>query len=161
MNWSPSTLNLSFVTLVGWALFLGVLTGRAELMIVAVPLIVALAAGRRAMTSAAGWRLSRRVSADRLVEGERVIVTMTLRAREPLALVELLQPLPPQVWLERGRNHAFFTLAAGEEVRWTFELRCAGRQRLRLADLHLRLWEPLGLAAAETRHREPDAEVAV
>jgi uncharacterized protein (DUF58 family) len=157
----PTALNLSFVTLVGWALFLGVLTGRAELMVVVVPLVVALGAGRPAMTSPPGWRLSRRVSADRLVEGERVTVVVTLRAREPLALVELLQPLPPQVWLERGHHHAFFTLAAGEEARWTFELGCAGRQRLRLADLHLRLWGPLGLSAAETRHREADAEVAV
>jgi uncharacterized protein (DUF58 family) len=161
MSWSPTTLNLSFVTLVGWALFLGVLTGRAELMIVAVPLVVALAAGRRAKAPSEAWQLSRRMSADRLVEGERVTVTVTLRAREPLALVELLQPLPPQVWPERGQNHAFFSLGPGEEVSWTFELGCTGRQRLRLADLHLRLWEPLGLAAAETRHHEAQSEVAV
>ena len=161
MSWTPTGLNLSFLTLVGWALFLGVLTGRAELMVVAVPLVVALAAGRRAKAPTAAWQISRQVSADRLVEGERVSVTVTLRATEPLALVELLQPLPPQVWPERGRNHAFFSLRPGEEVRWTFELAYAGRQRLRLADLHLRLWEPLGLAAAETRHHEAHSEVAV
>ena len=161
MSFRPTALNLSFLTLVGWALFLGVLTGRAELMVVAVPLVVALAAGRRAKAPAAAWQLSRLVSADRLVEGERMTVTVTLRAREPLALVELLQPLPPQVWPERGSNHAFFSLGPGQEVRWTFELACAGRQQLRFADLHLRLWEPLGLAAAEALHHEADAEVAV
>ena len=161
MIFRPTTLNLSFVTLVGWALFLGVLTGRAELMVVAVPLVIALAAGRRAKAPTAAWEISRQVSADRLVEGERVTVTVTLRAREPLALVELLQPLPPQVWPARGNHHAFFSLAHGEEVRWTFELACAGRQRLRLADLHLRLWEPLGLAAAETRQHAAQCEVAV
>jgi uncharacterized protein (DUF58 family) len=156
-----TALNLSILTVVGWALFLGVLTGRAELMVVAVPLVVALAAGRRAKAPAAAWQISRRVSADRLVEGERVTVTVTLRAPEPLALVELLQPLPPQVWPERGKPHAFFSLGQGEEVQWTFDLACAGRQRLRLDDLHIRAWEPLGLAAAETRHHETDAEVAV
>jgi uncharacterized protein (DUF58 family) len=161
MIFRPTTLNLSFVTLVGWALFLGVLTGRAELMVVAVPLVIALAAGRRAKAPTAAWEISRQVSADRLVEGERVTVTVTLRARERLPLVELLQPLPPQVWPARGNHHAFFSLAHGEEVRWTFELACAGRQRLRLTDLHLRLWEPLGLAAAETRHHAAHSEVAV
>ncbi|MCI0547112.1 MAG: DUF58 domain-containing protein, partial [Candidatus Rokubacteria bacterium] len=161
MSWQATTLNLSFVTLVGWALCLGVLTGRAELILVAVPLIVALVAGRRTTTPAAAWQLSRQVSRDRLVEGERVTVTVTLRTGEPLALVELLQPLPPQVRLEHGRNHAFFRLGPGEEVRWTFALGCPGRQRLRFGDLHLRLWEPLGLAAAETSHREARPEVAV
>lgn len=161
MTARPTALNLSFLTLVAWALFLGVLTGRPELMVAVVPLVVALAAARRGKVHAATWQLSRRVSAERLVEGERVTVTVTLRAREPLALVELLQPLPPQVWPARGSNHAFFSLAPGEEACWTFELACAGRQRLRLADLHLRLWEPLGLAAAEIRHQEADAEVAI
>ena len=161
MSSHPTALNLSFVTLVGWALFLGVLTGRAELMLVAVPLVVVLAAGRRAKAPTEAWQISRQVSAERLVEGERVTVTVTLRTREPLALVELLQPLPPHVWAARGSHHAFFSLGPDEEVCWTFELACAGRQQLRLADLHLRLWEPLGLAAAETRHQEPRAEVAV
>ena len=126
-----------------------------------VPLVVVLAAGRRAKRARrARWQISRQVSAERLFEGERVTVTVTLRTREPLALVELLQPLPPHVWAARGSHHAFFSLGADEEVCWTFELACAGRQQLRLADLHLRLWEPLGLAAAETRHQEPRAEVA-
>lgn len=161
MSWRPTALNLSLVTLVGWALFLGVLTGRAELMIAAVPLVVALTAGRRAKAPTASWQISRQLSADRLVEGERVTVTVTFQGREPLTLVELFQPLPPQVWTARGRNHAFFTVGPGELVRWTFEIACAGRQRLRLADLHVRLWEPLGLASAETRHHEALSEVAV
>jgi uncharacterized protein (DUF58 family) len=140
------------MTLVGWALVLGVLTGRAELVVVAVPLVVALAAGRRA-TAPAGWQLGRTVSADRLVEGESLTVTATLRAREALPLVELWQPLPGRVRVDRGRPHAFFSLGPGEEVRWTFQLACAGRQQLLLPALHVRQWDALGLAAAETRHR--------
>jgi uncharacterized protein (DUF58 family) len=95
------------------------------------------------------------VSADRVFEDERVTVTATLRAEGPLPLVELLEPLPPRVHLERGRHHAFFTLRPGEQVRWTFALRCAGRQHLRLGGPHVRLWGPLGLTAAETRVRAP------
>ena len=55
MTWRPSPLNLSLVTLLGWALLLGVLSGRAELIVAAVPLVVALAAGRRARPPAADW----------------------------------------------------------------------------------------------------------
>jgi uncharacterized protein (DUF58 family) len=145
-------LNVSFLTLVGWALFLGVVTGRAELIVAAIPLVVALVAGqRRAATPT--WQLTREVSPDRLFEGEHVTVTHTLRADAAVPLLELLEPLPPGVQLERGRNHAFFSLPAGADVRWTFRLRCTGRQHLRLGGPHLRLWGPLGLAAAETRHR--------
>jgi uncharacterized protein (DUF58 family) len=154
VSWRPTALNVSFLTLAGWALFLGVLTGRADLVVVAVPLIVALVVARRTQAPAA-VQLHHDVSAERLIEDDRVTVTVTLRADRPVPLVELLEPLPPRVQLERGRNHAFFTLRAGEEVRWAFVLRCASRQRLHLGGPHLRWWGPLGLAAAEARSRAP------
>ena len=159
MSWHPTPLNVSFVTLVGWALFLGALTGHAELVVVAIPVLVALFVGRRAKPAPA-WSLTRDLSARRLLEDERLTVTFTLHARTDLPLIELLEPLPPLVHLERGRNHAFFSLREGEQVQWTFELRCPARQQLRLGGPHVRLWGPLGLAAAETRQREP-ATVAV
>jgi len=154
VSWRPTALNLSLVTLLGWALLLAVLSGRAELIVAAVPLAVALGAGRRARPAAGEWQVTRRVSRDRLVEGERVTVTVTLRAPGPREIVELYQPLPPHVWLAGGHQHAFVAAGEDREVRWSFELGCAGRQRLRLGDLHLRRWEPLGLAAAEAVHRE-------
>jgi len=154
VSWRPTALNVSCLTLAGWALFLGVLTGRADLIVVAVPLIVALVAGRRVAAPPVP-RISRQVSADRLVEGERVTVAFTLRAETRVPLLEVLEPLPPRAQLERGRHHAFFSLRAGEEVRWEFTLRCGGRQRLRLGGPHLRVWGPLGLAAAEARYRVP------
>jgi uncharacterized protein (DUF58 family) len=154
VSWRPTPLNLSLITLLGWALLLGVLSGRAELIVAAAPLLVALAVGRRARPAAGDWRLARSVSRDRLVEGERVTVTVTLQASGPSQLVELYQPLPAHVRLARGHHHAFVAAGEDREIRWTFELHCAGRQRLRLGDLHLRRWEPLGLAAAEAVHRE-------
>jgi uncharacterized protein (DUF58 family) len=159
VSWRPTALNLSFLTLIGWALFLAVLTGRAELAVVAVPPLTALVAGRRTAPPPV-LQIKRELSTTRLLEDDCVTVTFTLRAEGPLPLVELLEPLPPRVRLERGRNHAFATLRAGEEIRWSFELRGAGRQHLRLGGPHLRLWGPLGLAAAETHHRAP-ATVAV
>jgi uncharacterized protein (DUF58 family) len=154
VSWRPTALNLSFLTLAGWALFLGVLTARAELVIVAVPLVVAILAGRRTAAPPA-LQVEHEISAERVLEDEVVSVTVTLRAEAPVPLVELLEPLPARVRLERGCNHAFFTLRAGEEARWVFVLRCAGRQRLRFGGPHVRLWGPLGLAAAETRYRAP------
>ena len=154
MSWRATTLNVSFLTLVGWALFLGVLTGRADLVIVAVPLVVALVAGRR-LAAPPAVRIEHVVSSDRVLEDERLTVRVTIRADGPVALAELLEPLPSRVRVERGCHHAFFTLGAGEEVRWEFALRCGGRQRLRLGGPHVRLWGPLGLAATEARYRAP------
>lgn len=156
MSWHPTRLNLSFATLVGWALFLGVLTGRADLVVIAVPLIVALVVARRA-SPPAEWQITRELSTDRVLEGGRITVAVTIAARTPVPLVELLEPLPPSVRLERGCNHAFFTLDADEQVRWTFEISCPGRQRLRFGGPHVRLWDPLGLAALETSQHEPAA----
>ena len=154
VSWHPTALNVSFLTLVGWALFLAVVTGRADLVIVAIPLVVA-ADGRRRRPAPPALRIDHQVSAERLFEDERATVTLTLRADGPVPLVELLEPLPSRVHLERGRHHAFFTLRPGAEVRWEMVLRCVGRQHLQLGGPHLRLWGPLGLAAAETRHRAP------
>ena len=156
MSWRPTALNVSLLTLVGWGLFLGVLTGRAEPVLVAVPLVVALAAGQR-VSALPTLDIDHVVSADRLLEDERVTVTVTLRAARSVPLVEVLEPLPPGARVERGRHHAFFALRAGEQVRWEFTLRCDGRQRLRLGGPHLRLWGPLGLAAAESRYRAPQS----
>jgi uncharacterized protein (DUF58 family) len=138
---------------IGWALVLGVLTGRADLLVVAVPLIVALLVARRA--SRADWQLTRELSTDRVFEAGRITSTVTLTARTALPIVELLEPLPSLVRLDHGRNHAFFSLGPGERVHWTFELTCPARQRLRLGGPHVRVWEPLGLATLETRHEAP------
>jgi uncharacterized protein (DUF58 family) len=154
VSWRATTLNVSFLTLAGWALFLGVLTGRADLVIIAVPLVVALVAGRP-LAAPPAVRIEHDVSSDRVLEDERLTVRITISADGPVALAELLEPLPPRVRVERGRHHAFFALRAGEEVRWEFALRCSGRQRLGLAGPHLRMWGPLGLAAAEARYRAP------
>jgi uncharacterized protein (DUF58 family) len=154
VSWQPTTLNVSFVTLAGWALFLGILAGRADIVVIAVPLLVALVCGHR-LAAAPGLQIDHRVSEDRVVEDEEVTVSITIRASEPVPLVELLEPLPSRVRLQRGCNHAFLTLAPGQEARWEFTLHCASRQRLRLGGPHLRLWGPLGLATAETRHRAP------
>jgi uncharacterized protein (DUF58 family) len=161
MRWRPTGLTLSFVTVIGWAVFLSVLTRSFELALAATPLAVALLTARRGGAVPGIRQLRRSVSSHRLVEGERVAVTVTLEATRSLPVVELLQPLPAQVRLAAGHHHAFLRAPANAETRWTFELECATRQRLRLPDLHLRVWDSLGLAAAEMRYVADDGEVAV
>jgi uncharacterized protein (DUF58 family) len=154
VSWRAAALNLSLLTLVGWALFLGVLTGRVELVLGAVPLAVALVLGRRS-GAAPAVEVTHEVSTERLSEGERVTVTITLEAAASHPLVEVLVPLPSRVSVERGNPHAFLTVRAGAPTTWTFALRCEGRQRLRLVGPFVRLWGPLGLASAEARYRAP------
>jgi uncharacterized protein (DUF58 family) len=151
VSWRPTALNLSFVTLVGCALVLAVLTARAELVLAVIPPIAALLLGRRAGAPPA-LHMEHAVSAERVVEGEPVTVTVTLRATGA-AVVELLEVLPAGARVARGRPHAFFALRAGEPVRWQLALTCAGRQRVQLGGPHVRVWGPLGLAAAEGRGR--------
>ena len=147
MTWRPTPLTLSLLALAGWALFLGVLAGRPDLIVAAVPPLVALVLGRRVTTPPA-LRADHAVSADRLVEDERMTVTVTLSA-DRAGLVEVLEALPPGARLEAGANHAFFLLPAREPVRWEYTVRCAGRQRVRVGGLHVRHWGPLGLVATE------------
>src|SRR4030095_1076844 len=156
VSWHPSALNVSFLTLVGWALFLAVLSGRADLVIVALPLVVAVMVGRRGAAPPT-LRIDHEVSAERLFEDQRATVTLTLRADGPVPLVELLEPLPSRVRLGRGRPPAVFALRAGEEIRWEVVLHCVGRQRLQLGGPHLRFWGPLGLSVAEARYPAPQS----
>ena len=68
-------LALSLLTLTGMALFLGVLSGRPELFLVALPLVVALC--RAALASEVPeYTLTHEVSGDRVFEGDTLRVTV-------------------------------------------------------------------------------------
>jgi uncharacterized protein (DUF58 family) len=145
-------LALSVVTLAASALVLGVFSGRAELVVAAIPLVLGLLRRARA-NPPRDWRVVRTLSADRAVEGERVVVTLTIRAGGPVPLLELFEPLPPTLRLVAGSNHGFFTLALGQEVQWTYEVECRRRGRASLGVVHARQWDRAGLYASETSIR--------
>lgn len=147
-------LNASVATLVGWILFLGVLTGRAELFLVSVPFIVALVAAT-VRTPASEYTLTHEVSTDQVFEGEPVTVTVAVTARTALPFLELVEPLTPLAYPGDHRNHSFFSLRASEKIRWTYELRPGSRQRLSLGTLLVRDWDLSGLRVRETEHRDP------
>jgi len=91
VTWRPTALNISLLTLAGWALFLGVLTGRADLIVVAVPLVVALAAGRP-RGEVPPVQIHQTLSTDRVVEDERVTVTVTVLGGVATATLNVVGP---------------------------------------------------------------------
>jgi len=151
VSWRPTPLNLSLLALAGWAFFLGVATGRVELLLAGIPLVVTLVLGQR-VAPRPTLHIDHVVSAARLVEDERVTVTVTLRA-DADGVVELLEPLAPGVSIESGDSHVFLRLRAGQTMVWRFVVRCAARRRVHLGGTHVRLWGPLALVAAEGRYR--------
>ncbi len=147
-------LAYGLATVLAWALLLGVLTGRAELFIAAAPLAVAF-------LSVPGtdreprYALHHEVSAERLAEGGRLTVTVTLTAIDPLPLIEILEFLQAPLELSAGNNRVVLGAAAGSETSWSYEVLCATRGRFSLGTFHLRLWERSGLGVAESREVQP------
>lgn len=142
-------LALSVFTVGAWGLVLGVLSGRAELVVVVLPLLLGLLrVGRTGVTQ--GWSLARALSAPRLFEGERATITVTVTAERPVPLLELFEPLPPTLRLVSGENRGLFTLRPGERVEWRYEVECVRRGRVSLGTVHARLWDRAGLEAGET-----------
>jgi uncharacterized protein (DUF58 family) len=149
-------LGLALLAVTSWALVLGVLSARAELFLVTLPLLLALATLARPARRPA-YALTHEISQDRIFEGESVTVTVTLTAQSALALVELLEPLPAGTDLASGRNRAAFTLRRGQTVRWSYEIRCALRGLRELGTVVVRVRERWGLSTWEQRHVERKA----
>jgi uncharacterized protein (DUF58 family) len=141
-------LLFSLTSIVGWAFVLAVLFDRAELFMVAVPLIVALLSTRRA-TDPKGLAVATQVSTERLCEGERLSLTVTLRASAPMPLLELHVPLPDNFTRAAGDHHAVLALKAGEERIHRFELTAHARGSCHLGDVYLRSHDRSGLRAAD------------
>jgi uncharacterized protein (DUF58 family) len=152
-------LALSVVTLGAWGLVLAVLSGRAELALVVMPLLLGLLRIGRARAHR-DWSLRRALSATRVFEGERVAVTVTVSAAAPVPLLELYDPLPPGLRLVAGENRGLFTLDRGRPVEWRYEVECVRRGRVSLGAVQASLWSRAGLEAAATSAQAP-AEIRV
>ncbi len=147
-------LGLSVVTLVAWGLVLGMLAGRAELIVIVIPLLIGLLRPTRVNT-ADECSLAHEVSTERLFEGDRLRVTVTVTATQSLPLLELFTPLPPTVRLVTGRNRSLFTLGRERRAEWTYEMECVRRGPLHLGTVHARLWDRPGLRARELAVHDP------
>jgi uncharacterized protein (DUF58 family) len=149
-------LALSILTLAAWAVSLGVLVARPEPFLVALPALLVLATlARRAPIP--GHSIGHRVSSDRLLEGGTTTVTVTVSSRTPIALVELLGPLPPGAALRSGRHRAVMTLRAGESAEWSYDVGFPRRGVHDLGTVAVRVRDRLGLRTWERRHVAPIA----
>jgi uncharacterized protein (DUF58 family) len=155
----PTPHAFALATLLAWSLFLGVLTGRAELLVVALPLSIGLLSVAQ-VSRMPRFGLRQSVSDDRLAEGDRVRVTVSLQAIDALPLAEILSTVPRQLCLVSGNNRTVQSIEAGDEAIWSFEVGCSARGQFELGGALLRLWDRSGLHVAETRIAQP-AGIAV
>jgi uncharacterized protein (DUF58 family) len=154
MTGRVTPLALSILTVAGWAVSLGVLFARAELFLVALPSVLVLAAlARRAPIPT--YSIAHRISSDRLFEGGALTVTVTVTARSPVALLELLGPLPPGAVVRSGHHRAVMALRAGDSVQWSYDIGFPRRGVHDLGTIAVRVRERLGLRTWEHRHVDP------
>jgi uncharacterized protein (DUF58 family) len=150
MTGRVTPLGLSLLTVAAWAVSLGVLSARPELFVAALPLVLvlALAARRR---SAPDYSVIHQVSADRVLEGESVSVTVTVTAHSGVPLVELLDLLPRECEVISGHNRALVALRPGQAASFHYEVRGA-RGVHELGTVVVRARDRWGLRAWERRH---------
>lgn len=160
MSARPTAAAFTLASLAAWALFMGVISGQVEPFLVAVPLLVALfASGTRIDSSTI--RLTHELSRTRLFEGDALAVRVAATARAPIALGAVVQPLPEGAQLLSGRPRAIFSLRAGQEIRWEYVIRCAGRGGFMLGLPHVRVWDESGLFAVESPYEGPGQAISV
>jgi len=151
MTWRPTPLVTTLLTVVAWAVCLAVLTARAELLFVALPLTTAmLTLSRRAAVPE--YSVSLDVSAARVFEGETVTVTMSVQAASTVPLLVVRGPLPADTDLVSGRHRAAASLGRGDVASWRYEIRCAARGAPDFGPVIVQVRDRWGLRAREGRH---------
>jgi uncharacterized protein (DUF58 family) len=146
-------LAFSLATVTAWVLFLGVLADRVELFVAAIPLAVGLLSLTRQQPPR--FALRQQLSAERVSEGDQILVSLTVAAEDPLPMIEILAALPPMLEVASGNNRVVLTVAAGREWGWSFQVRCPARGHFDLGLLYVRLSDLSGLSTVEMRQATP------
>ncbi len=120
---------------------------RPELVAVSAPFPLVLAVG---LAFSREPRLRAQVALDRerVLEGDEIVLTLTLRADEPLERVEIFVRLPSTLALVDGANPFALRLGTTEATR-ELHLRCGRWGGYALGDVHLRIRDRLGLFVHE------------
>ena len=153
MTGRVTPLGLSLLTVAGWALSLGVLAGRPELLLAALSLMLALATLAR-RGSAPDYALACAVSSDRVFEGDGLTVTVTVTAESAVPLMVLRGPLPRDTDLAAGRSRAARALRAGQTASFSYEVRCPIRGVHDFGTIGVQVRDRWGLRSWEQRHVE-------
>jgi uncharacterized protein (DUF58 family) len=129
-------------------LLAGLALGRPELVAIGAPMALLVIAG---LATAREPRVGLEVAVDqeRAVEGDEVLLTLTLRSAAPVARLELLPLVPDRLSLPGQPRARSIRLAGGEPERVELRLRCDRWGAHPLGAVHLRAHDPLRLFAWE------------
>lgn len=152
MTPSPLLTALSVLTL--WCLVLGLVVGRAELFLAAVPLVVALLSARRP-PAASSIGLTATASSPRLLEGDSFELSLVLVSPLADALVEIFVPAPATFVFLDGKRHQATRLRAGEPFEWKLTMRSTARGRSSLGPFNVRVTDESGLLVDEAVVNSP------
>ena len=137
----------AYAALAGTGLLAALVLGRPELVALAAPFALVLAAG---LSLAQGPRVRATLELDRerQVEGEPVTAWLELQTETGVPVLELLLDLPDGLEAE-GENPQLRHVGRGDRPELEIELRCEQWGAYRVGDLLLRAQDRLGLLAYE------------
>jgi uncharacterized protein (DUF58 family) len=143
---------LAFVSLAAASMWLSVITGRLELVVLATPLLVAVVYGcARARSPELGAALA--LPRQRVLEGDEVVATLTMTSDFRCEL-EVGVALPAGVERVKGRAH-LVAVAAHEPESVLVELRAARWGVKRIGPVVVRVHGPGRLIVYERTYEEP------
>ena len=152
MTFRPSPLAYALAVLVAWLACLAIAFDRAELLFIAVPLVLRLAQSLPPAEADIG---SFALASDGVAPSEGDAFTLTIDARLTAAtgLVQVLPALPEQV----GTNYrtAVFSPQPDGRVRWDIPLLCRFGGMLDFDAVFFRQWDRSGLWVGEARRDQP------
>ena len=153
MRPSPLLALLSVLTIVALGLALAV--GRPELVLVAVPLVVALLSARR-LGVASGIAVTVVPSATTLVEDDCVDLVLTVASPDTAApSIEIFLALPDSFVFVDGARHLATSLNAGDTVERRLIVRSTARGRGVVGPITVRLTDHSGLWVDEAMIASP------
>ena len=137
----------AYAALAGTGLLAALVLGRPELVALAAPFALVLAAGL-SLAQEPRVRATLELDRERQVEGEPVTAQLELQTETEVPALQLLLDLPDGLEAE-GENPQLRHLGPGDWPELEIELRCAQWGAYRVGDLLLRAEDRLGLLAYE------------
>src|SRR6266511_2624749 len=134
----PSPKLRVYTGLAATALLAGLALGRPELVALGAPMALLVVAGL-AMAREPEVELDVAIDRERAVEGDEVVLTLTVRSAAPVARLELV---PDRLSLPGQPRARSIRLAAGEPARVELRLRCERWGAQLLGGVHLRAHDP-------------------
>jgi uncharacterized protein (DUF58 family) len=141
---------ITYLLLSSLSLFVGIISSRIELALVALPFLTAVAVSLF-LDKPTRIEVSHSISSARFFENDEVTVRMTVEALSDAPLLEVLDPLPEGAELVGGNNNIVTSLEKGERRELSYRFRLPRRARFTLGGMAIRLHAASGLIYWEAR----------